>query len=56
MYAAVPSSVPACVPTVVTVGASALTSSGARIFAMPKSSTFTVPSGVTLMLAGFRSR
>ena len=25
-------------------------------FASPKSSTFTMPSGVTLMLAGFRSR
>jgi hypothetical protein len=31
-------------------------SSGARIFAIPKSSTFTIPSGVTLMVAGFKSR
>ena len=29
---------------------------GSSAFANPKSSTFTVPSSVTLMLAGFRSR
>ena len=34
----------------------ALASSPARAFARPKSSTFTLPSGVTLTLAGLRSR
>jgi hypothetical protein len=29
---------------------------GSRAFASPKSSTFTVPSSLTLMFAGFRSR
>jgi hypothetical protein len=29
---------------------------GSIAFASPKSSTFTVPSGVILMFAGFRSR
>ena len=34
----------------------ALAPAGARALARPKSSTFTAPSSLTLMLAGFRSR
>ena len=34
----------------------AAAAAGSASFASPKSSTFTMPSGVTLMLAGFRSR
>ena len=38
------------------VGWPAAGATGSSAFASPKSSTFTVPSGRTLMLAGFRSR
>jgi len=52
--------VPICVATAVSVGefsAFALAAPGSSIaLASPKSSTFTVPSGRTLMFAGFRSR
>jgi hypothetical protein len=58
MYAAVPRTTPARVPTAVTVGA--FIDSGApeapSTLASPKSSTFTVPAGRALMFAGFRSR
>ena len=60
MYAAVPRMMPACVACIDSVGefiAFALDPpAGSIAFAKPKSSTFTVPSGRTLMLAGFRSR
>ena len=39
-----------------TLSSRELDSSSVRTFASPKSSTFTVPSGVMLMLAGFKSR
>ena len=54
MYATVPITAPSAVdstPDPVGPG-----SRGASNFATPKSSTFTVPSGAILMLAGFRSR
>ena len=60
MYAAVPMIVPTWVARAVSVGeviAFALDAPpGSIAFANPKSSTFTVPSGRTLMFAGFRSR
>ncbi len=61
IYAAVPRMKPACVIAgVVIVGDNErlLLPIGAVsiAFANPKSSTFTAPSGVSLMLAGFRSR
>ena len=52
--------IPACVACIEMVGefiAFALDALvGSIAFASPKSSTFTVPSGRTLMFAGFRSR
>jgi hypothetical protein len=52
--------VPAIIPVPVIVSAIVAASSGATAaaaaFASPKSSTLTVPSGVILMLPGFRSR
>ena len=56
MYPGVPTMSPACVPTVVPAGVSAGSAKGVVAFATPKSSTLTRPSGVSLMLAGFRSR
>ena len=59
MYAAVPRIMPARVCPMVMVGEFAsedLGGSSSRTLARPKSSTFTTPSGVILMLAGFRSR
>lgn len=63
MYAAVPMIMPASVMWREVVGeweSSALdedeAGSPSRAFARPKSRTFTLPSGVTLMFAGFRSR
>jgi hypothetical protein len=60
MYAAVPRIIPACVIAgVVRVGdcdTFAALPTGSTAFASPKSSTFTVPSVLTLMFAGFRSR
>jgi len=59
MYAAVPMITPASVARMVRVGevaASAETGSPESALASPKSSTLTRPSGVTLILAGFRSR
>ena len=59
MYAAVPTIIPVPVRpaarVTVSAGSAALESS-ASAFARPKSSTFAMPSGVILMLAGFRSR
>ncbi len=60
MYAAVPRMTPACVMAgLVMVGDNvwpADVAAGSFVFAKPKSSTLTVPSRRTLMLAGFRSR
>ncbi len=59
MYAAVPRMTPCIVATALSVGElrrSVSVGSSVRAFARPKSSTFTVPSAVPLMLAGFRSR
>ena len=61
MYAAVPRIIPACVIAgVVIVGGGDMlgddATAGSIALASPKSSTFTVPSGRTLILAGFRSR
>ena len=57
MYAGVPAITPSRVGALVTVGAvPAASGSGAIAFARPKSSTFTVPATVSLMLAGLRSR
>jgi hypothetical protein len=58
IYAALPRTTPARVPTAVTVGAftESVPPGVPSTFASPKSSTFTVPSGRTLMFAGFRSR
>ena len=59
MYAAVPRMMPGCVIAgVVIVGdmGDADATPGSKAFARPKSSTFTVPSARTLMLAGLRSR
>jgi hypothetical protein len=60
MYAAVPRMMPASVACNDSVGetiAFALDSlAGSSAFASPKSSTFTTPSGRTLMLVGFKSR
>jgi hypothetical protein len=63
MYAAVPRIVPTpvIIAGVVIVGdcdsPTAPEAAGASVnFANPKSNTFTVPSGRTLMLAGFKSR
>ena len=62
MYAAVPRMTPSRVAAgLVMVGdcdvaGRALAPSGDSAFASPKSSTFTVPSSLTLMFAGFRSR
>ena len=62
MYAAVPSKTP---PAVIMAGdvivgeetaPAAASPDGSSALASPKSSTLTVPSGRTLMLAGFRSR
>ena len=46
---------PCSTPTVL-VSTPVVPSSSTRPFARPKSRTFTTPSGVTLMLSGFRSR
>jgi hypothetical protein len=57
MYAAVPRMTPACVAAMLMVGESRDGAGGVPpIFARPKSSTFTTPSALVLMLAGFRSR
>ena len=59
MYAAVPRITPMCVAATLNVGdceTSGFATSPSKALARPKSSTFTVPSGRTLMLAGFRSR
>ncbi len=60
MYPAVPMIIPACVARMVSVGELVgLPSPGLDVWptaASPKSSTFTTPSGVIMMLAGFRSR
>ena len=62
MYAAVPRISPACVAASDNVGdivpATLIAESLATSIALarPKSSTFTEPSGVTLILAGFKSR
>ena len=59
MYGAVPSSTPSCVPPTVIVGEFAIWGPlpvPPIALARPKSSTFTRPSGVILMLAGLRSR
>jgi hypothetical protein len=61
MYAAVPRMTPTALTTagLVTVDNADTSSTGAAAsmaFDSPKSSTFTDPSGRTLMLAGFRSR
>ena len=55
MYAAVPKTAPCEVPVIVGADPAAV-GSEPRALAMPKSSTFTAPSGVTLILEGFRSR
>ena len=58
MYAAVPRMIPCCVAAMLSVGEFerlASAPSPMNAFASPKSSTFTLPSGVTLMFAGFRS-
>jgi hypothetical protein len=60
MYAAVPMIIPSCVAGAVSVGefitSGALPTSGPSALARPKSSTLTVPSALTLMFPGFRSR
>ena len=59
MYAAVPTTKPVAVPPPGVLGpgpSSPPAGSGALVLAMPKSITLTVPVGVTLMLAGFKSR
>jgi hypothetical protein len=61
MYAAVPMIMPTWVPRTISVGEFARFTTpppptGSIALASPKSSTFTVPSGRTLMLAGLRSR
>ena len=59
MYAAVPRIIPASVDRAVSVGefiASDAAGSGVRVLARPKSRILTRPSGVTLTLAGFKSR
>ncbi len=62
MYGAVPRMTPASVPpTLVTVGdrersGAELPAAPSKPFARPKSSTLTLPSGVTFTLPGLRSR
>ena len=57
MYAAVPRTTPAIVPSdVMVIDESRPDPSTARAFARPKSSTLTTPSGVILMFEGLRSR
>ena len=59
MYAAVPSTTPACVAAAVMVGervTSGAEPSTTSAFARPKSRTLTDPPGVNLTFAGFRSR
>src|SRR6202140_3082410 len=60
MCAAVPIMAPACVAPMVNVGEfcglPSLEGGGSMAFANPKSRILTTPSGVILMLAGFRSR
>ena len=58
IYAAVPMITPICVAMAVSVGDSKKSPAGdgSSAFANPKSSTLTVPSSLTLMLAGLRSR
>ncbi|HET9372386.1 MAG TPA: hypothetical protein VFO19_19120 [Vicinamibacterales bacterium] len=60
MYAAVPRITPGVVAEAVMVGESTILwksdDFGSAALANPKSSTFAVPSDLTLMLAGFRSR
>ena len=60
MYAAVPRIIPACVACSECVGdldrLGDEPAAGSVAFAKPKSRTFTVPSGRTLMFAGFKSR
>ena len=59
IYAAVPRIIPCLVAASLNVGESSGFSSpwsSANAFASPKSRTFILPSGVTLIFAGFRSR
>jgi hypothetical protein len=58
MYPAVPNTVPATVASMVMVGEVSgwPSGSGADALANPKSRTLTTPSGVILILAGFKSR
>src|SRR2546427_12520932 len=59
MYPAVPRIMPVLVGLIVSVGefaGSKILVSLSNALARPKSSTFTLPSAVSLMLAGFRSR
>ena len=60
MYAAVPRMTPAWVAWIESVGefiaCAFVADGGSTAFARPKSSTFTVLSGRSLMFAGFRSR
>src|SRR5262245_53440032 len=58
MYAGVPRITPSRVsrPAVASVGVESNDYGGSIAFASPKSRIFTLPSGVILMLAGFRSR
>ena len=59
MYAAVPSTIPSCVASIVSVGdlaSSASDSSVSSALARPKSNTLTVPSGVIFTFDGFTSR
>ena len=61
MYAAVPRMTPICVIAGVVIVGELVTpglnaDAGSSAFARPKSRTFTVPSGRSLMFAGFRSR
>ena len=56
MYAAVPIIIPARVVWVAVACADESPTETGATFANPKSSTFTIPSGLILMLPGFRSR
>jgi hypothetical protein len=59
MKAAVPRTTPCLVAAIESVGellVSSVVESSDNAFAKPKSSIFTTPSAVTLILAGFKSR
>ncbi len=58
MYAAVPRITPICVAAMLSVGefSDCGAAGAASIFASPKSSTFTEPSGLILTFPGFSSR